>query len=75
MLGRYRGAKVDFDQTLRLDPDNSNAYYSRGQAKAGIGRYKDAIADWQASLELANETKNSALIASNERRIQEFEWK
>ena len=75
MLGRYRGAIADFDQAIRLQPHKAYTHYLRGQAKSSIGLHKEAIADWQASLELANEANDSDLIASIERRIQEYERK
>lgn len=45
MPGRFRGAIVDFDQTLRLEPDDAYDDYSRGFAWARPGLCGEAIAD------------------------------
>ncbi len=36
---------------LRLEPDNVNAYVSRGNAKFERGQYQDAIADYDQALQ------------------------
>ena len=40
---------ADYDQAIRLDPDNAAAYSNRGNAKAQLGRHEDAIADCDQS--------------------------
>ena len=73
MSGRFRGATVDFVQTLRLETDDAYAYDSLGFAWAGPGLCGEAIAGLKGLLELANGKKNSDLTAGIEQRIQEFE--
>jgi tetratricopeptide (TPR) repeat protein len=51
-LGDKKGAIADYDQTLRLDPNNALAYYNRGIARRGLGDKKGAIADYDQTLRL-----------------------
>ena len=52
MLGEHRLAIEDYDQALRLDPDDALAYYNRGAAHDEIGEYRRAIEDYDQALRL-----------------------
>ena len=58
---KYKGAIVGSNQAISIRPKYTAAYIGRGDARIGLGLYEEAISDWQASLGLANETKNSDL--------------
>jgi serine/threonine protein kinase/Tfp pilus assembly protein PilF len=40
----------DFDLALQLDPNNGDAYNGRGFVRAGMGRYREALADAEKAL-------------------------
>ena len=43
---------ADYDQAIRLMPDDANAYYNRGNAKAEKDDWDAAIADYDQALRL-----------------------
>ena len=45
-------AVADYDEAIRLKPDDTEAYLNRGIAKAALGRYDDAIADYDEAIHL-----------------------
>ncbi len=51
-LGEHRRAIEDYDQALRLDPDNALAYNNRGYAYDDLGEYRRAILDYDKALRL-----------------------
>ena len=48
----YEGAILDFTACLKLEPNNSSCYYSRGVAEYSAGKLAAALADINKSLEL-----------------------
>ena len=44
-----------YDKALQLNPDFSEAYNNRGNAKSSLGRHEEAIADYDAALQLKPE--------------------
>ena len=55
----YQSAVVDSDAAIQLasaDEDSSAAYHTRGAAKAALGDYDNAIADFDAAIRLNPET-------------------
>lgn len=48
--GDYKGAIVDYDKVIGLDPDDAFVYCYRGVAKAKLGDMEGAIADFDKSL-------------------------
>ena len=51
-VGDYRGAIEDYDQVLKLDAVNTDAYVSRGVARFGLGDKQGAIKDFTQALQL-----------------------
>ncbi len=68
--GGYKGAIADFDQVIRLQPDNAYAYRNRGFAKVILGQNQGAIADLKVALALAQSTGRRDLAAETEEMIQ-----
>lgn len=48
----YLAAVAELDAAITLDPGLAVAYTARGSAKFGLGRYREAAADYQAALDL-----------------------
>ena len=44
-LEKYQRAIEDYDQAIRLDPNNALAYNNRGVAYRSLGKYAEADAD------------------------------
>ena len=61
-LGQHAAAIADYDQALRLAPNDAAAYNNRGAAKADLRQYADAIADYGHALRL---DPNFALAYNN----------
>ena len=51
-LGDIRGARNDFDRSVRLNPVFTNGYHYRGIAESRFGDYDAALADFQKAVEL-----------------------
>ena len=39
-------------KTIRLNPDEARAYYNRGVAKSELGKYFEAISDYDEAIRL-----------------------
>src|SRR5690606_17256139 len=50
--GDYTLAIADYDQVIRLDPENADAYYNRGLAYHASGAYAEAVADYTQAITL-----------------------
>ncbi len=60
----YQNAVVDSDVAIQLatsDEDSSAAYHTRGAARAALGDYDNAIADFDAAIRLNPETATNYL--------------
>ena len=55
----YKGAIVDYNKAIQLDPDYINAYSSRGWAKISTEDYKGAMADFNTAIRLDPEEPNA----------------
>lgn len=51
-LGDLRGAKYDFDRSVRLNPVFTNGYHYRGITQSRFGNYEAALSDLQRAIEL-----------------------
>ena len=51
-LGDLRGAKRDFDRSVRINPVFTNGYHYRGITQSRFGNYDAALADFQTAIEL-----------------------
>jgi len=49
---RYEEAITSLDKALSLSPNDSYAYYQRGLAKEALGRYKEALIDYNKSIKI-----------------------
>lgn len=66
---------ADFDEALRLRPDDAAACYSGGYAMARVGRNDGAVDDLRTGLELAQEGGGKALVAEIQELMQELREK
>ncbi|NET30833.1 MAG: tetratricopeptide repeat protein [Cyanothece sp. SIO1E1] len=57
----YRGAMEDLDWVLQLDPQDAQAYASRGQVSAELGDWQGAIEDYQQAANLFINQANPAM--------------
>ena len=48
----YAGAMADSSRAIELDPDNAQAYYTRGVANSNLGDHRGAIADCNRAIEI-----------------------
>lgn len=51
-LGDLRGAKYDFDRSVRLNPVFTNGYHYRGITQSRFGNYEAALSDLQKAIDL-----------------------
>ena len=50
---------MDFNHTIRLNPENPHAFYDRGCAKAQLYRHEEAIADFDQTIRLNPENPHA----------------
>lgn len=50
--GDFSGAIFNFNQSIKIDPENEEAYCSRGDAKCGQQDYSGAISDYTKAIEI-----------------------
>jgi tetratricopeptide (TPR) repeat protein len=48
----FKGAEAELDRAIALDPRLAVAYAARASARFGLGRTRDAAADYRAALDL-----------------------
>ncbi len=51
LLGEYAFAVNDFDEAIRVDPQNSHYYSGRGRARSILGNLDNALEDYNAAIE------------------------
>lgn len=51
-LKEYQQALADYNQAIRLNPDNAQAYASRGRVYSKLKEYQHAIADYSQAIRL-----------------------
>jgi tetratricopeptide (TPR) repeat protein len=52
VLGEYKRSIQDFDEAIRLDPENAMAYYNRGISYSNLGKLEEAERDFAKAKEL-----------------------
>ena len=50
--GNFEGAIADYNQALRIDPNDANVYYNRGNIKYKFQDYQGAIADYTQAIRI-----------------------
>ncbi|PSB41150.1 hypothetical protein C7B80_31550 [Cyanosarcina cf. burmensis CCALA 770] len=55
----YEEAIASYDQALKINPNNNDAWHSRGYALSNVGRYEEAIASYDQALKI-NPNNNNA---------------
>ena len=66
-MGDSKGAIADYDQAIKLKPDDSDAYVNRGNARAKLGDNKGAIADYDQAIKLKSDYANAYYGRGNAR--------
>ncbi len=64
----YRGEQIreamrEFEETVRIDPRSSDAYYYLGLCQEREGRFEDAIRQFKAAIQLRDELKPHLALA------------
>lgn len=57
--GDYEGAIADFNEAIRLAPQDAESYYNRGYARHILGAYQQAIADYTEPIRINHEYGNA----------------
>ena len=57
-LAAYREAIEDFNETIRMKPDEARYYYDRGLAKQAFGQHEAAQTDFQKAKDLDPDVEN-----------------
>jgi tetratricopeptide (TPR) repeat protein len=65
----YQGAIILYNQALKRDPQNTEAYFQRGQARDGLGDPQSAIKNYNLVLKM-NPNHGAAYIARGDARLQ-----
>ena len=69
-MGHPEAAIPDYDEAIRLNPDDAKAYYNRGFAKSELEKYFEAISDYDQAIRLdPNDAK-----AYNNRGLAKRNW-
>lgn len=56
--GDYKGAILDYDKSIKLDPNYAKAIYNRGLSKHELEDYLEAIKDFDKAIELGYKNPN-----------------
>jgi len=72
-LERYDEAITDYDEAIRLAPNDLHAYCYRAKAKMKTGELRSAQPDLQLALILAEKTGDAPLIEEINKDISEIE--
>ena len=51
-IGYYQEAIEQYDEAIRIDPQDANTYNGRGLAYGGLGQYERAIQDYDEAIRL-----------------------
>ena len=58
-MKNYDNADLDFEQAMRLDPNNYQPYFNRATSKGEQGRWDDALADINKAVQLQPDTSEN----------------
>ena len=56
--GDYEAAIFHYDEAIRIDPNNVNAYNDRGIAKGILEQYSESISDFDTAISLVSNREN-----------------
>ena len=62
LSGDYKGAIIEYNKHISLNPKDAVGYVGRGNAKAGLRQYHAAIKDYDKAIEL--DPKNAVAYAN-----------
>lgn len=57
--GEYKDAIADYDESIRLDDQNADAFNERGLAKYSLQNYQAALSDYDQALQLDDQHANA----------------
>lgn len=69
----YQGAIADFTQSLRLHPNNADAYYNRGLARYHLGEIQEALVDLQQAAKLCQQQGKTDLCQKAQNLIGQLQ--
>lgn len=72
-VGDYKGALQGYTEAIRINPENTRAYVSRGRAKAEKKNYDGAIIDYTEALEI-DPKYDPALYERSRSRASKEDW-
>ena len=72
-IGDVKGAIMDFDEAIRLDADNAEAYLSRGRAKAKRKDFDGALNDYSQAIE-TNPEHPLAYYERSQSHVEKEDW-
>jgi serine/threonine-protein phosphatase 5 len=67
-LESYGSAIADANESIRLDPTYTKAYYRRGSAQFALGKYREAQRDFQL-VEKTGQSEATAKVKACEKAI------
>ena len=70
MRGHPEAAISDFDETIRLNPNDAKSHANRGNAKRELGLADDAKRNYQTALDLAEKAGDEELKSQIMKRLQ-----
>jgi len=68
----FRGAIADYNEAIRLKPDDADPYYGRGLIKKERGEKQEALADFRKVAELFQQQGNTEWYNNSLDRIKEL---
>ena len=69
-LGNNQEAIQDYDEAIRLSPQEANAYDNRGTTRAILGNKRGAISDYQQAADLYKSQGKTELYQAEIEKIQ-----
>ena len=61
-LKHYEAAIEDYSRVIEMNPNLAHAHYSRGQAKARMGKTEAACVDWKKASELGHDEAKGVIV-------------